>query len=169
MQLGDGPSIYCDFDDYEDGEYGHPDEELCSPVSQVSVCSNASSGDWARPKWFKNKPKPTKGIRRYVSPEEIQDLRDEEMVCRMLRVPWQKRGPPQPLYEGYRYRAQKFRPTGGPEGKGRWGNSGKGKGKDAVEAYLRKFGDPPSVLRQHFAGGSSSSASSTKGKGKKSK
>ena len=177
-ELGEGPSIYCDMDGDAD-----PKEEVLSPItenfSMVSECSNVScDGDRYKPKWFENKPKPSKAKRRrYVSPQELVDLRDEEVASRLFKVPWQKRGPPEPFHEGYRWRGQRFRPTGGPEGKGRWGNSGgqhrnwylgyyraKGKGKAAVKKYLQKFGQSPSMLKKMQAASSSTKGSSKKGK-----
>jgi hypothetical protein len=165
----------------EESDAGNPyldDEGHFSEVSPNSEDGDekADQGAWKDPgdryvpKWFVNKPKPSKAKKRggQKTCDEIAMLRDEEVAARALHVPWQKRGPAQPSYEGECWRGQRCR-TGKGGGTVRWGNSGgehrqwysgyyraKGKGKEAVKRYLERFGEPPSK-KAGKSGGSSGS------------
>ena len=70
---------------------------------------------------------PAKIEKRGYTSESIHDLRTESLAAHFSNTPWQRRGP-KPTEEGQTWRSQRWRPTGGPNGAGRWGNSG-GKNK----------------------------------------
>ena len=99
-----------------------------------------------RPRFRAAKPKPSPRGRRVVSPEELKELRVEQLVADAWNVKWQERGPAGPPGERTKdlWRGQKWRP-----GSERWANNG-GKNKIWYSGFMRAREEGPAALERFF-------------------
>ena len=97
---------------------------------------------------------PWKIEKKGYTPRDIEDLRNESLAAHVANIPWQQRGP-RPSSQSETWRGQRWRATGGPDGKGRWGNNGgrnrewwtgyykaKRRGRSAEQRYLMAHPKP---------------------------